>query len=601
MEPLSRIIKAIGIVFGDIGTSPIYTLSIVFALIAPTRANIMGVLSLIIWTLILLVTVQYIWLAMSLSQKGEGGTIVLRKVLKPLLNTASAKSFVTILSFIGISFLIGDGVITPAISILSAVEGVKLIPGMFAVQQNLLVLLACLIAIGLFSFQKQGAEIVSGAFGPIMVLWFLILGGSGLYWLAHDPSFLSAFNPLHIPQFMYHNGFVGFLVLARVILCATGGEALYAGIGNLGRRPIINGWYFAFVMLLLHYLGQGVFIMNYPGSVGSIFYQMMFTQMPRLYIPFVLLSVIATVIASQAMISGIFATVYQGIMTNILPRLRVEYTSRRLSKQIYIPAINWSLMIMVLIVILQFKSAYHIANAYGLAALCTMTITSVMMTMIFYLRKEYVMAIIANIIVGIDITYLAASTSKVPYGGYLPIFIASIPLSLILIYTGGKRRLLRAARPRALPQFIEEYEQARKTTNCIDGTALFFSRRVKMIPDYISYTMFNNDIMYEENIILSVITQNKPFGVAAEFGEKLAEGLFLFEIRVGYMEALNIKKVIKNAKIDPKVIFYGMEEIESKNLIWKIFAFIKSITPSFVQFYKLPTDQLHGVVRRVEI
>jgi KUP system potassium uptake protein len=594
-------IKSLGIVFGDIGTSPIYTLYVIFILpLAPTASNILGVLSLIVWTLITIVTVQYAWLAMSLSQKGEGGTIVLREILVPLLRKKKLIQLATLLSFIGISFLIGDGVITPAISVLSAVEGLRLVPGWEYLQQYSLITLACFVTIALFAFQRKGTETVSVAFGPIMVLWFCIIGYTGLQALVTAPWVLQALSPHHGIQFIIDNGWPGFFILSKVILCATGGEALYADMGHLGRAPITHAWGFACIMLLLNYLGQGAYLATHPDA-EYIFYEMIYDQAPVMYIPFLLLSVMATIIASQAMISGIFSIVYQGITTNIMPKLKVDYTSRKLRSQIYIPFVNWFLLGLVLIAIIQFKEAANLANAYGLAATCTMTITSIMITTIFYLRQNYFKSLIAAMLLCINAAYLLASTSKIPYGGYWSLLIALIPLSFIIIYTQGKKRLYEKLRTITNDDFVHQYELTTRKATLIQGSAVFLSSGIVRLPTYIVHTMFSNNIIYEDNIIVSVITQDKPFGVSASFAPQLSKGLRLFEIRMGYMEIMNFEKILRAAHIDPKVIFYGMEEIGTKNIVWKFFALIKKLTPSFVQFYKLPSTKLHGVLMRVEI
>ncbi|MDI6728970.1 MAG: KUP/HAK/KT family potassium transporter, partial [Thermodesulfovibrionales bacterium] len=288
--PIKGIIKSLGLVFGDIGTSPIYTLTVIFLLTKPTEANVIGVLSLIVWTLIILVTVEYAWLAMSLGKKGEGGTIVLKELLVPLLKSGRQASFVTLLSFVGISLLIGDGVITPAISILSAVEGSLLIPGFEHAKQEILILIAAVIAITLFAFQRKGTERVAGAFGPLMVLWFSSLAISGIVSILQVPSVVNAINPYYAFKFLYDNGIAGFFVLSEVILCATGGEALYADMGHLGRRPIIRAWYFVFAALLLNYLGQGAFIIKHPDAKNMLF-EMVFHQVPIFYVPFLVLSI----------------------------------------------------------------------------------------------------------------------------------------------------------------------------------------------------------------------------------------------------------------------------------------------------------------------
>jgi KUP system potassium uptake protein len=555
--------------------------------------------SLIIWTLIILVTVEYAWLAMSLGKKGEGGTIVLREILVPLLKSGRNATFVTLLTFVGISLLIGDGVITPAISILSAVEGTLLIPGLETTKQVWLLLVAGVIAVFLFSFQKKGTEKVAKAFGPMMLLWFLSIALSGIISLIHMPSMLKAISPHYGIEFLYRNGLVGFFILSEVILCATGGEALYADMGHLGRKPILRGWYFVFVALVINYLGQGVFAIQHP-EAKNILFGMVFHEARFFYIPFLILSVIATVIASQAMISGMFSIVYQGINTRILPLFRVEYTSRELRSQIYIAFVNWFLLLSVLFIMLQFRESARLAAAYGLAVSGTMLITGVMMTTIFYLRRQKSLATIASIVTIVDCAFFLSNMYKIPHGGYWSLIIAAIPLVIIMIYTAGQRELYKSMRPLQRDVFLESYNQLYQELSKIRGTALFFARNPKRIPPYMVHTIFKNNILYENNIIVSIITDEEPFGVSGSFTD-LAEGLRLFEVHMGYMEVVQIEDVLKRAGIEEKVIFYGLEEISTGHPVWKVFAAMKRLAPPFVQFHDLPPDKLHGVVQRIEM
>ncbi len=598
---LQAITKSLGLVFGDIGTSPIYTLTVIFLLLKPTVDNVMGVLSLVVWTLIILVSIEYAWLAMSLGEKGEGGTIVLRGILIRLLKTGRGAVFITILTFIGISLLVGDGVITPAISILSAVEGILLIPGLNETKQMTLIYIAGGIAILLFAFQKKGTEKVAGAFGPLMLLWFFVLAVSGIISIIKVPSVWKAINPYYAVTFLYQNGLAGFFVLSEVILCATGGEALYADMGHLRRKPIIRAWYFVFCALLLNYLGQGAFILSNAGYSSNILFGMIFHQSFFLYIPFLVLSIIATIIASQAMISGMFSVVYQGINTRLMPLFKVEYTSTELRSQIYIGFVNWFLLISVLFIMFQFRESNRLAAAYGLAVTGTMTLTGIMMTAIFYLRKENFKAIIAFFVTLVDLAFLTSNMYKIPHGGYWSLIIAAIPLAIIMIYTGGQRKLYRTIRPLKLDVFLHSYNEVYQALNKIKGTALFFARDMRKVPSYIVHTMFMNNIIYEDNIIVSITTLDEPFGVESHFKDDLAPGLRAFEIQMGYMEVVDIEQLLKKAGINEKGIFYGLEEIATRNIIWKIFSMIKRLAPPFVQFQDLPPNKLHGVVTRIEL
>jgi KUP system potassium uptake protein len=594
------IVKSMGLVFGDIGTSPIYTLTAIFLLIPPTPQNIMGILSLIIWTLTILVTVQYTFLAMHLGKKGEGGTIVLKEILLPLLKSSNQVAFVSLLAIVGISLFIGDSVITPAISILSAVEGILLIPGFENVSQLTLMILAAVIAIGLFSIQVRGTEKVAWAFGPVMVIWFISLAGAGLIALLSAPQILLAINPMYAINYLLNNGLAGFLILSSVILCATGGEALYADMGHLGREPIVRAWYLVFIALAINYLGQGAFLMLHPGTKNVLF-EMIFSELQMLYIPFLLLSITATIIASQAMISGIFSIVYQGITTRIMPLLRIDYTSIQLRSQIYIDVVNWFLLFAVLLIIAIFKNSNNLTHAYGLAVSGTMAITGVMIFWILILRGELVKTLIAGVVLLVTLVFLFSNFSKIPFGGYWSLLIAAIPLGIILIFVYGQKKLAAALQPVPLDDFLKQFNEVYTSLNRISGTALFFARDFRRLPQYIPRIMFTNNIVYDDNIVVSIIRTEQPFGVTWGVTREITKGLSIFEIYLGYMEIVDIGAILKDAEIEEKTIFYGMEEIVTTHPVWRIFAAIKRLTPSMVQFYKLPSDKIHGVVTRVEL
>jgi KUP system potassium uptake protein len=594
------IVKSMGLVFGDIGTSPIYTLTAIFLLIPPTADNIMGILSLIIWTLTILVTVEYSYLAMHLGKKGEGGTIVLKEILLPMLKSGNQIAFVSLLAIIGISLFIGDGVITPAVSILSAVEGILLVPGFENTAQGVLMFIAAIIAIGLFAFQAKGSDRVAWAFGPVMVVWFATLAISGLIALTYAPQVLLAINPMYGIHYLTSHGLEGFLILSSVILCATGGEALYADMGHLGRAPIVRAWYLVFIALTINYLGQGAFLITNPGA-HNILFEMVFSEMKMLYIPFLILSIVATIIASQAMISGIFSIVYQGITTRILPLLRIEYTSTKLRSQIYIDVVNWLLLLSVLLVIIIFKTSSNLTHAYGLAVSGTMAITSIMIIWILVLRGDLLKALIALGVLFVNFVFLFSNFHKIPYGGYWSLVIAVIPLAIILIYVNGQKRLSASVSPVPLDEFLPKFNEVYNSVNRISGSALYFARDFRRLPQYIPRTMFTNNIVYEENIVISIIRTEQPFGVTWGMTRELTPGLSIFEIYLGYMEIVDISKILKEADIDEKTIFYGMEDIVTNHILWRIFGAIKHLTPSVVQFYRLPADKIHGVVTRVEM
>jgi KUP system potassium uptake protein len=598
--PFRGIVKSLGLVFGDIGTSPIYTLTVIFLILNRNEENILGVVSLVVWTLVALVTIQYAWIAMNLSRRGEGGTIVLREILSSTLKSRRAVIFVSILSFIGISLLMGDGVITPAISILSAVEGAVLIPGLEHLSKTLIVLISMTIAIVLFAFQRKGTEKVAGAFGPIMVLWFAALSAGGIFSIADFPGVLKALLPHYGIKYLIDNGFKGFILLGEIILCATGGEALYADMGHLGSRPIRQAWGGVFIALVLNYLGQAAFLIRHPGSKNILFEMMLHYARP-LYVPFLLLSIAATIIASQAMISGMFSIVYQGINTRVMPMFKVDYTSHERRSQIYIGSVNWFLLFAVLFIMLQFQESSRLAAAYGLAVTGTMTLTGVMMIMIFFLKKQPWFVALAAAVTCIDISYLVANFYKIPHGGYWSLIIASIPLATIVLFTEGQKKLYRMMDFMPLEDFLIKFNRVYETSEKIKGTVLFLIKDVREIPFYITQTMFYHGIIYEDNIFVSVIKREDPYGIIGFFKDDLASGLRVFEIQMGYMEVIDVEEILREAGIDERVVFYGLEDVSTRNLIWKSFAVIKRLTPTFIQFYKFPPKKLHGVLTKVEL
>lgn len=597
----SRIIKSLGLVFGDIGTSPIYTLGAILLFILPTVKNVLGILSLIIWSLFFVITVQYAWLAMHLGVKGEGGTIVLKGlVISYLEKNSRLISFVSLLTIVGVALFMGDGIITPAISILSAVEGIQLIPGFEGIGVDSILFIAVAIACGLFIIQKRGTERVAWAFGPIMLIWFFSLTVSGLLSIFSAPEVLVAFNPLYAVSFLWENGFTSFFVLSAVVLCVTGGEALYADMGHLGKEPIISAWYFVFPTLVISYLGQGAFILTNP-EVHSVLFNMIKHESMIFYVPFLILSIAATVIASQAMISGMFSIVYQGMTTHLLPKLRINFTSPDLRSQIYIDTVNWLLLFAVIIVMVEFGTSENLASAYGLAVTGTMTISAILMTLIFLKKNDLLKTAISFMLICIDGVFLFSAFLKFPNGAYWSVFVAAIPLLIILIFIKGQDRLHAVLKPVKLETFLPQFRNKYATLKKVAGTAVFFTRDPHYISPYIPRTIIDNEILFEDNILVSIKIMDAPFGITTEFEEDLVPGLHSFRVTAGYMEMLNLEKILREHEVDETVIFYGIENIISRQAIWILYGAIKRLTPDFVQFYSLPSEKIHGVITRVEM
>ena len=594
------IVKAMGIVFGDIGTSPIYTLSIIFTLTIPSQENIYGVLSLIFWTLITLVTIQYAWLAMSMSTKGEGGIIVLKEILITTLKKGRKVGFISFLGYIGVSLLMGDGVITPAISILSAVEGLKLIPGMESTGLRTIILITSAITVLLFAIQFKGTSKVALSFGPIMLVWFICLFLSGFFYLIHTPGILLAFNPMYAIEFFIHNGLPGFFVLSEVILCATGGEALYADMGHLGGKPIRQAWSFVFFALIINYFGQGAYILEHNDS-NQVLFKLVSTYSEIFYIPFLILTLMATIIASQAMISAVMSLIFQGINIGIFPLMKIKYTSKKMRSQIYIPSVNWILLFAVLLMILIFKESANLAAAYGLAVTATMFISSIFIVSILWNRKDYLKLSIAVFVLIVTLIYLIAVTHKIPYGGYWSIIIATVVLLIMGLWITGMNRLRKYLRSVTLDVFVESFKQIYETGNYVKGEALFFTKNVNVVSPYILHCMFRTGIMYEKNVLVSVENTDLPYGIKLDKYEEVSPGLWVARILYGYMEVPNLPVLFKEWKFNEKAIFYGAEEIKTNKFFLKFFIVLKKIAPNWISYFDFPYNKLHGVVTRIEI
>lgn len=600
LSSFNDISKAMGLVFGDIGTSPIYTLTVIFALTKPTPEHIFGILSLIVWTLILLVTVEYWWLAMSLSHQGEGGVIVLKEILVGKIKKGRKVGFALFLGYLGIALLMGDGVITPAISMLSAVEGLPLIPGFQKISHETIIIITLIITIGLFYFQHKGTDKVSTYFGPIMLLWFSVLFISGIVSVIHHPEVFEAVSPMYAINFMMHNGIVGFFVLSEVILCATGGEALYADMGHLGAGPIRSAWLFVFVSLLFNYMGQGAFMLDHP-ETSSVLFGMVKHHFSFVYVPFLVLTIMATIIASQAMISAVFSLVYQGITTRMFPLMKIDYTSQELKSQIYIGAVNWGLMFAVIFIILLFKSSTALAAAYGLAVTITMTISSMFMIMIFRIDKNWLKFSFAALVFVVDMMFFGALLSKIPHGGYWSLIIASVPFGVTIIWIYGQKLVYRYYRSVSFEIFELSYTQIYQSNHRIPGTAIFMTRNFDEIPPYLMHTIISSNIIYEKNVLISLLRTDAPFELDSNYIENLAPGLSGLKITAGYQEVVDLPAILKKHEIKEKVIFYGVEDIITNKIFLKIYSVMKKLSPNFVQFYKLPFNRVHGVITRVEI
>jgi len=399
-------------------------------------------------------------------------------------------------------------------------------------------------------------------------------------------------------KFLLDNKLKGFIALGEIILCATGGEALYADMGHLGGKPIRQAWGLVFVALVLNYLGQGAYLLKHP-EAKNILFEMTFHAFRPVYVPFLLLSIMATIIASQAMISGMFSIVYQGITTRLMPMFKVDYTSVERRSQIYLGAVNWFMLISVIFIMMEFQESSKLAAAYGLAVTGTMTLTGIMMIWIFAQKQKPLYSALSLLVTVIDVAYLTSNFYKIPHGGYWSLIIASIPFGMIILYKKGQQRLYKMMEFMPLEEFLHKFRRVYASTPKVSGTALFLIKDAKEIPFYIIQTMFYHGIVYEDNIFVSIIKRDDPFGVTGFFKPDLSEGLRVFEVQMGYMEMVDIEEILREADIEERSVFYGLEDIITGNPVWKVFHFIKRNTPPFINFYKLPPKKLHGVLTKV--
>jgi KUP system potassium uptake protein len=533
---------SIGVVYGDIGTSPLYALkeSLTAATAggALTEPMVIGVMSLMLWALTIIVTLKYVWLIMSADNHGEGGTLS----LMALLQRALGRNFliVSVFGMAGASLFYGDAIITPAISVLSAVEGLKLVAPAF---DPFILPLSMVILVGLFFVQSRGTAIVASWFGPIMMIWFLVMALGGSIHLADNPGILAAINPVHGIGFMLTHGEAGLLALGAVFLTVTGAEALYADMGHFGAKPIRAAWLIVVMpSLLLNYLGQGALLLNSPEKLENPFF-LLYPDWALL--PMVLLATVATVIASQAVISGAFSLTHQAMQLGLLPRMEMRRTSETEKGQIYIPRINWLLLVAVLYIVFAFRSSSALASAYGVAVTGTMVITSIMAFFVMWQCWRW-KAVSAGLVIApflaVDLIFLAANLLKIFEGGWLPLAVGASLMLVMLTWRQGTRILNRIAKANEvkLADFIAM--MAKSSITRATGTAVFLTGNLDATPTALLHNIKHNKVLHAHNIILKVITEDTP---RVDEGERitlvrLSDSFASVIMRFGYMEEPNV-------------------------------------------------------------
>ncbi len=611
-------LTALGIVYGDIGTSPLYAMRECFHgphAIDVTPENVFGVLSLIFWALILIISIKYCVFVLRADNRGEGGILALTALATPIkILSRSERKWLVVIGIFGAALLYGDGIITPAISVLGAVEGLNVATPLFA---PYVVPVTVVIIVGLFLIQSRGTAKVGRLFGPVMLVWFLVIAALGVTQAVRHPSVFGAFNPLHAFDFFLRNGRHGFLVLGTVFLVVTGGEALYADMGHFGKRPIRIVWYVLVLpALLLNYLGQGALLIENPAAAENPFYRL--AQGWALY-PLIALATCAAIIASQALISGAYSLTMQAIQLGFMPRLKIEHTSSTEMGQIYIPALNWALMLGCIAIVVGFGSSSNLAAAYGVAVTATMVITTVLLGVVEREKWKWSLVpvvLLTGFFLVIDLAFFGANVIKIPAGGWFPLVVGAGIFLLMTTWKKGRRIL--AARLVSLAIPMEEFlrDITRRPPVRVPGTAIFMDGTGTGTPPALEHNLEHNKVLHERVVLLTVKTRQLPH-VSPEDRvrvEPLGHNFYRLTINYGFMEDPDIPGVLESIDehglaYDPAdtTYFLGRETVIAGKrpgmMLWreKLFAIMSRNASSATAYFCLPPDRVVEMGSQVEI
>ncbi len=612
---LGLALGALGVVYGDIGTSPLYALRECFHVhgvhgVKPTHDNVLGVLSLVFWALIIIISIKYLVFVMRADNRGEGGILALMALVPPRLREARSGHWVLVaIGLFGAALLYGDGMITPAISVLSAVEGLEVATPLF---KTAVVPITLVILLLLFAIQRRGTAGIGALFGPVMIVWFLTLAVLGVIWIARAPSVLAAVDPRHAVRFFVHNGWHGFLVLGSVFLVVTGGEALYADMGHFGRRPIRLAW-FTLVLpaLLLTYFGQGALLVTHSAAAANPFYESLRLIAPdwMLY-PMVGLATAATIIASQAVISGAFSLTRQAVQLGYIPRIEIVHTSGREIGQIYIPSINWLLMVATFGLVLGFQKSTNLAAAYGVAVTATMVITTILAAMValrLWGWKPALVIPVTAFFLLIDSSFFGANIIKLVDGGWFPLLVGILVYTLLSTWKKGREILAERLRQESLP--IEEFVANVKPEMPprVPGTAVFMSRDAQGTPPALLHNLKHNKVLHSKVILLSILTEEVP-AVAPENRievQPLGKEFYRVMAHYGFTEAPEVPEVMdllkeKDLHLEPMATSFFLSRetlIPSKApgmALWreKLFAVMTRNAQRPTDYFRIPVNRV---------
>ncbi len=613
---------ALGVVYGDIGTSPLYALKECFAgthAVSPEPQNVIGVVSLVFWAMTFVVTFKYLSFVMRADNRGEGGILALLALVSQTETTKAGRRALLIMGLFGAALLYGDGVITPAISVLGAVEGVAVAAAPLA---HLVVPLSVGILVVLFVFQKRGTAMVGAVFGPFMVIWFVTIALLGLRGVAMDPGILASVNPVHGVRFFTAHGWHGFLVLGAVVLVITGGEALYADMGHFGKRPIRVAWLgFAMPALLLNYMGQGALLLREPVAAVNPFY--LLAPSWALY-PTIAIATLAAIVASQALISGAFSLTRQAVQLGYSPRVTIRHTSRSEIGQIYVPEVNWAVGTATVALVLGFRSSSALAAAYGIAVTGTMMITTLLFHRVARDRwrwPRWVAEPVTVLFLSVDVAFFAANVVKVEEGGWFPLAAAALVFTLFSTWKKGRETLAEQMRGAGLPLEMFMAEIARKPPQRVAGTAVFMTGNVGNVPPVLLHHLKHNKVLHERVVLVSLITAEIPSVPEIErvAARELGSGFWQVVAHYGFMETPDVPALLdslaRRPGAGPKLrivpmettYFLGRETLlptgPSRMATWrkKLFIIMSRNAQTASSFFGLPPNRVVEMGAQIQL